>query len=114
MCAPGFYAKKGSKKPCQKCAEGRTTARNEPGILVTDCIVAAGYGVVDSASNSTNPFNPDTTAMTADEKAALSVLECPVGFYGAGGAMDSKCIPCGTGATTKVPGAYLPTHYDGE
>lgn len=61
-CAKGFYALKGSRKPCQQCPAGRTTVDDVSGQrLRSDCIVDAGFGVVNSTANSTDPFNVDAT-----------------------------------------------------
>lgn len=61
-CAKGFYALKGSRKPCQQCPAGRTTVDNvQYQRLRSDCIVDAGFGVVNSTANSTDPFNVNAT-----------------------------------------------------
>lgn len=61
-CAKGFYALKGSRKPCQQCPAGRTTVDDvSRQRLRSDCIVDAGFGVVNSTANSTDPFNVDAT-----------------------------------------------------
>lgn len=75
-CAPGFYSAKGSRKPCQQCPQGRTTADN-PALqrVVTDCFVMAGFGVVNTTSNATDPYNPTT------DGGMLPVLDCPVGEH---------------------------------
>jgi hypothetical protein len=74
--------------------------------------VASGFGVV--STGVTDPFNPTLTGLSDEEIAALPVLECPVGYYGPGGAVGAKCIPCGAGATTKLPGATSVDQCDGE
>jgi len=114
-CAPGFYALKGSRKPCQQCPAGRTT-KDDVALqrLDTDCEVVPGYGVVNSTANSTDAFNPDTTNSTADNLADLPVLECPVGFYGPGGAVGSKCIACPAGSTTEASGSTSSDNCTGE
>ena len=111
-CAPGFYALKGSRKPCQQCPVGRTTLDDVMAQrLISDCIVAPGFGVVNSTSNSTDAFNPNTTDSGNN---TLPVLECPVGYYGPGGASDSKCIACPAGTTTTAPGSSNATQCSGK
>jgi hypothetical protein len=105
-CAPSFYAAKGSRKPCQQCPPGRTTADDLAlQLFITHCVVKAGAGVVDSAINSTDAFNIDTTGFNDTQKVSLPVLECPVGYYGPGGALDSHCTACPAGSSTLNPGA---------
>jgi len=99
-CAPGFYSAKGSRKPCQQCPVGRTTADSPAQQrFVTECFVKPGFGVVNSTSNGTDAFNPDTN-LTPEELANLPVLECPVGYYGAGNGAGSKCEQCPSGSST--------------
>jgi hypothetical protein len=99
-CAPGFYSAKGSRKPCQQCPVGRTTADSPAQQrFVTECFVKPGFGVVNSTSNGTDAFNPDTN-LTPEELANLPVLECPVGYYGAGNEAGSKCVQCPSGSST--------------
>ena len=109
-CAPGFYSAKGSRKPCQQCPVGRTTADDpKQQRLITECIVKPGFGVVNSTSNGTDAFNPDTSGNTT-----LPVLECPVGYFGLGGAADSKCELCPAGSSTQESGSSNTTSCSGE
>ena len=107
-CAPGFYSLKGSRKPCQKCPVGRTTADNTTQQrLFTDCYVKPGFGVVSSTSNTTDGsgFLSDTGGIPDDAAAVLSVLECPIGYYGTGLSLRATCTPCPLGSTTEEPGS---------
>ena len=113
-CAPGFYSAKGSRKPCQQCPTGRTTSDNpSQQRFITECFVKGGFGVVNSTSNSTDAFNPDTD-LPADELINLPVLECPIGYFGEGGEAGSKCQQCPAGSSTREPGAANVTSCDGE
>ena len=113
-CAPGFYSAKGSRKPCQQCPTGRTTHDvTTQQRFVTDCFVKGGFGVVNSTSNSTDAFNPNTD-LPLDQLVNLPVLECPIGYYGVGGEAGSKCQQCPAGSSTKAPGAANVTSCDGE
>jgi hypothetical protein len=113
-CAPGFYSAKGSRRPCQQCPVGRTTddvASKQR--LPTDCYVKPGFGVVNSTSNSTDAFNPDTN-LPADALSNLPVLECPIGYFSAGGAAASKCQKCPAGSSTLESGSTNATACSGE
>lgn len=114
-CAPGFYSAKGSRKLCQQCPTGRTTADN-PSLqrFSTDCTVKAGSGVVNSALNGTDAFNINITAMNSTQQAKLAVLECPVGYFGVGGSINAKCTPCPAGSTTEQPGSTAVSACSGE
>ena len=112
-CAPVFYSAKGSRKPCQQCPAGRTTKANaKQQRFITECIVKPGSGVVNS-TNSTDAFNPNTE-LPLDQLVNLPVLECPIGYYGEGGAAGSKCQQCPAGSSTREPGAANATACDGE
>lgn len=103
-CAPGFYALKGSRKPCQKCPYGRTTADNPAHQrLFTDCYIRPGYGLVSSTDNSTDGsgFIADSSTLSNDTAAVMPVLECPIGYWGAGMSIGSTCIKCAEGSTTE-------------
>jgi hypothetical protein len=105
-CAPGFFAIKGSRKPCKQCSAGRTTTNSTAQQrLVTDCFVKPGFGVVNSTLNSTDAFNFNATKLAAAQQALLPVLECPLGYYGLGNNVAGKCTPCPTGSTTQAPGS---------
>lgn len=112
QCAPGFYARKGSKQPCQQCLlfPARTTADN-PKLqrTIEDCIVAPGYGVVSGS----DAFDVDTTSMNTTELAALPVLQCPVGWFGAGNTTGAKCERC-DGTSTLEAGASSAEACSGE
>lgn len=113
-CAPGFYSAKGSRKPCQQCPTGRTTedlaAKQR---FITECLVRPGFGVVNSSSNGTDAFNPDTD-LPADGLVALPVLECPVGYFSAGGALGAKCQRCPAGSSTEGTGSTDASACSGE
>lgn len=114
-CAPGFYSNKGSRKPCQQCPSGRTTtdvATEQR--FISQCFVKAGSGVVNSTANSTDAFNPDLTGLDNTTLSGLPVLECPVGYYGAGGAAGSKCVACPAGASTEAAGSTSASNCTGE
>lgn len=108
-CPVGFYSEYGSRKPCKKCPEGRTTMdmplmQQKP----THCFVLPGFGVAltnKSNANATEVFGVDTSSMTIDQAASLAVLQCPVGWYGSGGDLDSSCVPCPCGTTTQASGS---------
>lgn len=106
-CAPGFYSLKGSRKPCQQCPFGRTTADNSAlQRLVTDCYVKPGFGLVSSTGNTTDGtgFITDGSQLTSDAAVLLSVLECPIGFWGAGLTVSATCVKCPLGSTTEEAG----------
>jgi len=104
-CAPGFYSAKGSRKPCQQCPVGRTTADDpKQQRYITECLVKPGFGVVNSTSNGTDAFNPDTN-VTPDQQANMPVLECPVGYYSTGGDAATKCQQCPAGSSTQESGS---------
>jgi hypothetical protein len=114
-CAPGFYALKGSRRPCQSCGPCRTTLDN-PAFqrLISDCIVQPGCGVADSSANLTDAFNPDTTGLDDTALAQLPTLECPMGYYGPGNATGAKCVACPDGSTTQQPGKTAVTDCNGK
>jgi hypothetical protein len=113
-CAPGFYSAKGSRKPCQQCAPGRSTLDLPAAQSVIEhCLVRQGFGVASSVRNTTDAFSIDTSALNATQLAALSVLECPVGTYGEGGSAGAKCLLCPAGSTTEAPGAISSSNCTG-
>jgi hypothetical protein len=102
-CAAGFFALKGSRKPCQKCPHGRTTADDVTRQRVfTDCFVSPGYGLVSSTGVSTDGtgYLADGTSLSNDTAAVMTALECLVGYYGPGGTIRSTCVKCPAGSTT--------------
>jgi hypothetical protein len=114
-CAPGFYANKGSRKPCQQCSTGRTTTNSTlQQRLLSDCFVKAGFGVVNSTLNSTDAFNINASALAAAQQALLPVLECPVSYYGLGNSTAGRCTPCPAGSTTQAPGSSSISDCNGE
>lgn len=115
QCSPGFWATKGSLKPCQECPEGRTTL-NEPAFQSApiDCIVKPGHGVVNSSATGLAMFAIDTSNIALQVQATLPVLECPIGYYGVGGETGSTCTPCPCGSTTTVAGAKNETECSGK
>jgi hypothetical protein len=105
-CAPGFYSAKGSRRPCQQCPSGRTTTDvASQQRVVGNCLVRPGCGIVDSSRNGTDAFNPNVTGLDNTTLAAVPVLECPAGFFSAGGALDTKCTPCPAGSSTAETGS---------
>jgi hypothetical protein len=61
--------------------------------IKVDCLVEAGYGIVDSTSQvllDTNAASQMTLAAAAD----AGVLQCPATHWSAGGKVDSVCVPC--------------------
>ena len=66
----------------------------------TDCKVIAGYGVSGSAGDA------------AADQLALEVLECAVGTYSIGGALNSTCTLCSDGAANTL-GPYSTTEGSG-
>ncbi len=66
-----------------------------------------------NSTNNTNAFNPNTD-LPLDQLINLPVLECPIGYYGEGGALGSKCQQCPAGSSTREPGASNVTACDGE
>lgn len=107
-CAPGFYSLKGSRKPCQKCPLGRTTADDQLLQRVfTDCYVKPGFGLVSSAGNTTDGtgFVGDTSALSDEAAAVAPVLECPIGYWGGGLSIRATCVPCPFGSTTEETGS---------
>lgn len=105
----------GSMKPCQQCPAGRTTA-NDPELQVTftDCFVQPGFGVVNSSAAGLAAFAVNIDNMSDDTQASLVVLECPVGYYGAGGELGSTCTKCPCGSTTTITGARNDTDCNGK
>jgi hypothetical protein len=84
--------------------------------FISQCYVMPGHGVVNSSSNGTDAFNPNTD-LPADEQAALSVLECPIGYYSAGGSVNNvatKCTQCPAGSSTTEPGRTSEADCNGE
>lgn len=81
--------------------------------MITDCFVKAGFGVASSA-NSTDGFSLDTTGMDNATLAALPVLECPVGYFGAGGSAGAKCVACPAGTSTEAAGSTSAADCKGE
>jgi hypothetical protein len=114
-CSVGFYSAKGSRKPCQQCSHGRTTS-DAPSAqrVVTDCFVKSGSGVVKSALNAADAFEIDVSGLNADQLVALPVLECPLGYFGEGGTLGTKCKPCADGSTTDAAGAVSAAECGGE
>lgn len=107
-CAVGFYALKGSRKPCQRCPTFRSTADNTTlQRLNTDCLVLPGYGLVSSVGNSSDGtgFLSDTSIYTDAQAAVMTVLECPLGYWGAGNSLRATCNKCPAGSTTEAPGS---------
>lgn len=100
VCAPGTYTTQGSMQGCTACPAGRTTADNSTlQTAITDCYVMPGYGVY-NGTNGTSPWDFTTPAAPAG-KANLTVMPCPVGYYGEGGQLDSKCVQCNGTRTTQ-------------
>lgn len=114
-CSAGFYSAKGSRRPCQGCAAGRTTL-DDPSAqrFVTDCFVKAGSGVAKSALNAADAFDIDVSGLSPEQLVALPVLECPLGYFGEGGTLGAKCKPCVAGSTTDAAGAVAATECNGE
>jgi hypothetical protein len=103
-CQPGFYSLKGSRKPCQQCPYGRTTADDtSQQRLPTDCYVRPGFGLVSSNGNTTDGtgYIADSSALLDDAAVAMPVLECPVGYWSAELSIKAVCTKCPTGSTTK-------------
>ena len=102
-------------KPCTRCPYGRTTADN-PLLqrFFTDCWVVPGYGVANSTMNGTDAFNINTTHLDTNQTANLTVMDCPVGYFGPGGFLGSKCTPCPAGSTTEYPGSLSAAACSGE
>jgi hypothetical protein len=74
-----------------------------------------GFGVVNSTANSTDAFNPDTSALNETQLASLPVLECPIGYYSSGNALlGLKCQACPVGSSTKETGRTNATACNGE
>jgi hypothetical protein len=108
VCTPGSYAPVGSMQGCIKCPEGRTTdADPARQTAITDCYVIPGNGIfVGSTPAPAGPWNPDVSLESNQTVLALlPVLPCPTGYYGVGGALASKCVPCANGFTTAGPGS---------
>lgn len=100
-----------------RCLAGRTTADNATlQRVVTDCYVMPGFGVVSSVGNSSDGtgFLADTSTLTADVAVSLPVLQCPLGYYGAGGSLGAVCTRCPLGSTTEDVGATSATQCSGE
>lgn len=115
-CAAGFYALKGSRKPCQKCPHGRTTDDDvTKQRLYTDCYVSPGFGLVSSAGVSTDGtgFLVNATSLSDDAAAVMTSMECPVGFYGPGRTIRSTCVKCPAGSSTEDVGATNATQCSG-
>jgi hypothetical protein len=103
-CQPGFYSLKGSRKPCQQCPYGRTTADDtSQQRLPTDCYVRPGFGLVSSTGNTTDGtgYITDPSALADDAAVVIPVLDCPVGYWSAGLSIKAVCTKCSTGSTTK-------------
>lgn len=120
-CAPGFWATKGSRRPCLQCRLGRsTTDIASQQRTISDCRVRPGWGIVNSGSNGdgstscADAFNPDVTGLNSTQLAALSVLECPIGYYNGNFTVDGKCQACPAGSSTQQPGSTNVTDCNGE
>jgi hypothetical protein len=107
-CAPGFFALRGSRKPCERCSACRTTLDNPAAqSLVTNCFVSPGCGVVTaSAANGTDTFSPNTTGLSPTQLAQLPAAECPVGWFGPGNTTAAMCQRCPVGSSTQGPGSF--------
>lgn len=121
-CAVGFYCLRGSKKPCTKCPDGRTTFdAPDKQRLILDCLVAPGNGVIVNAkagiSQGTWDLYQDgglTNIYSDMEILAMDVLQCPPGYYSSGNRLDAVCRKCPGSSTTKDPGATDISQCDGE
>jgi hypothetical protein len=116
-CPPGYYAAADTKLPCQQCPPFRnTTATTSPFFndasvpagtngdaqdAIGDCKVIPGYGI------------PSDVTPTGDDaaRAVLDTVECPMGTFSLGGAVDTQCTSCTSPATTSETGL---TSCDGE
>jgi hypothetical protein len=114
-CAPAFYSAKGSLKPCQACPAGRSTL-DDPTMQarITDCLVRPGHGVINSTAAGVDAFSLDVSVMTAEQQAELLVMECPVGYFGAGGDVGSTCTKCPCGSSTQATGATTEADCNGK
>ncbi|KAF8059705.1 hypothetical protein HT031_005113 [Scenedesmus sp. PABB004] len=108
-CPVGSYSPTGAMRDCVACPTGRTTLDNSTAQgTIADCVVEPGYGIY--TAGATDPFAAPAglAGLTAEAKASLAVAECIKGAYGVGGAVDSLCTKCTTGATTNTIGATAP------
>jgi hypothetical protein len=114
-CAPAFYSAKGSLKPCLECPAGRSTL-DDPAMQarITDCLVRPGHGVLNSSAAGLDAFSLDVSVMTAEQQAGLLVMECPIGYYGAGGEVGSTCTQCPCGSSTQATGATTEADCNGK
>eukprot|EP00878_Enallax_costatus_P039056 GHUV01044574.1.p1 GENE.GHUV01044574.1~~GHUV01044574.1.p1 ORF type:complete len:745 (+),score=130.50 GHUV01044574.1:1229-3463(+) len=100
-CPQGYYASAGSLLPCTPCPPGRTTLANPANqVSITDCLVDTGKGVFDG------DWVPDST-LTPAQQANLTALPCPIGYYGAGGALNGTCQLCPDNKSTQQEGSIL-------
>lgn len=116
QCPAGFWAAAASMKPCIKCPAGRVTTVSSPATEqddVSKCFVAPGSGLYDP-SDKVSPWDMDAAqlASVAVTDANITVLECPRGYWGAGGsptAVNSLCQQCPVGSTTPFTGSVAAT-----
>jgi hypothetical protein len=114
-CPAGFYAAKGSLKPCEQCPPGRTTLDLPSAQRVsTDCLVMPGHGVVSTESNSSNPYAVNISGLTEVDLAQLPVVQCPIGWYGVGNSTGAQCQACPPGSSTTGIGAAALSNCSGE
>jgi hypothetical protein len=101
---------------CVQCPSGRTTESDPTKqTAITDCYVIPGYGVFMGNTTDTNgPWGFSTNSLSDLEKAQLPVLPCPVGRFGVGNTLDSKCVACTAGTSTQGTMATALTDCSGE
>jgi len=65
---------------------------------------------VSSTGNTTDGmgFIADASTLPNDTAAVTPVLECPVGFYGAGMSIRATCVKCPEGSTTEESATTAP------
>lgn len=69
-----------------------------------------GCGLVSSTGNTTDGmgFIADASTLPNDTAAVTPVLECPIGFYGAGMSIRATCVKCPEGSTTEESARTAP------
>lgn len=76
------------------------------------CVCHAG--VVGGRPIGGDVFNSDLTGLSQQQIIDLTVLQCPIGYWGGGDTLAAQCTKCPDGATTKEPGSLTIDDCNGE
>ena len=87
---------------CRKCGPNRYTIEGAQRTQ-EDCLVNPGFGIV--YANQSWVGSAAAALLLGAVAADLDVLECPPSQYGAGGQVNSTCVPCPGGRSGEFSGA---------